>query len=132
MIAMLVDSLPVSFDKFATVSGTSLNGDTAIMRPCQNATCPQPKSAGDELGSARLPAAGGSRSSTLLAANMPDSDPFTPTRRQPNPVNMKMSRLWVPAGDPIRYRRRSKPNSPSGAAFWATRLTPSCATRIES
>ena len=93
MIARLVDLLPVSFDKFAAVSGTLLDRDSAIVRTWQSATRPQPTSAQDRLGplgSARLPMAGGPQSSTSLAANMPsDSDPFTPTRRQPNPLNLR-------------------------------------------
>ena len=135
MIARRIDLLPISFDKFAAVSGTLLDRDSAIVRTWQSATRPQPTSAQDRLsplGSARLLMAGGPQSSTSLAANMPsDGDPFTLTKRQPNPVYVKLSHLRVPAGDPIRYRRRSKANSPSGAPSWATRSTPSCATRIE-
>ena len=135
MIARLVDLLPISFDKFAAVSGTLLDRDLAIVRTWQSATRPQPTSARDRTsppGSARLPMAGGPQSSTSLAANMPsDGDPFTLTKRQSNPVYVKLSHLRVPTGDPIRYRRRSKANSHSGAPSSATRSTPSCATRIE-
>ena len=56
MIAMLIDLLPVSFDKFAAVSGTLLDRDSAIVRTWQSATRPQPTSARDRLsppGSAR-------------------------------------------------------------------------------
>ena len=58
MIARLVDLLPISFDKFAAVSGTLLNRDSAIVRTWQSATRPQPTSAQDRLSplvSARLP-----------------------------------------------------------------------------
>jgi hypothetical protein len=112
MIEMLIEMLPVSCDKFAVVSGTSLNRDSAIVRTWQSAPCSQPTSARDRLsplGSARLPTAG---SPQAFAAKMTsDSDPFSLTRYQPNPLNMKMS-LWVSEGDPIRYRRRSKANLP--------------------
>ena len=134
MIARLVDLLPISFDKFAAVSGTLLDRDSAIVRTWQSAPRSQPTSAQDRLsplGSARLLMAGSPQASTSFAANMlSDSDPFTLTMRQPNPLNMEMS-LWVPAGDLIRYRRRSKANSPYGAPSSLTRSTPSCATRTE-
>jgi hypothetical protein len=135
MIARLVDSLPISFDKFAAVSGTLFDWDSAIVRTWQSATRQQPTSAQDRsspLGSVDRPTAGDPRLSTSSAGNMPsDADPFTLVRLQPNPVCVKLSHLRIPTGDPIRYRRRSKPNSPSGARSWATRSTPSCATRIE-
>jgi hypothetical protein len=86
MIARLVDLLPISFDKFAAVSGTLLDRDSAIVRTWQSATRPQPTSAQDRmgpLGSVGRPTAGGPRSSTSLAANMPsDKDPFTLARLQ--------------------------------------------------
>jgi hypothetical protein len=135
MIVRRVDLLPISFDKFTAVSGTLLDWDSAIVRTWQSATRPQPISAQDRLsplGSARLLMAGGPQSSTSLAANIPsDRDPFTLTKRQSNPVYVKLSHLRIPAGDPIRYRRRSKANSHFGAPFWATRSTPFCAIRIE-
>jgi hypothetical protein len=127
--------LPISFDKFVAVSGTLLARDSAIVRTWQSAPRSQPTSARDRTsppGSVGRPTAGGPRSSTSLAANMPsDRDPFTLARRQPNPVYVEMSHFRVPIGDLIRYRRRSKANSHSGGPFWATRSTPSCATRIE-
>ena len=123
------------FDKFVAVSGTLLDRDLAIVRTWQSATRPQPTSARDPtspLGPAACPTAGGPRSSASLAANMPsDGDPFTLTKRQPNPVTMKLSHLRVPASVLIRYRRRSKANSYSGAPSLLTRSTPSCVTRIE-
>ena len=135
MIARLVDLLPISFDKFAAVSGTLLDRDSTIVRTWQTAIRPHPTLAQDRLsplGSARLPMAGGPQSSISLAANMPsDGDPFTLTKRQPNPVYVKLSHLRVFAGDPIRYRRRSKANSPYGAPSLLMRSRPSCATRIE-
>jgi hypothetical protein len=135
MIEMLIDLLPVSFDKFVAVSGTLLDRDSAIVRTWQSATRPQPTSARDPTSppaSVGCPTAGGPRSSASLAANMPsDGDPFTLTKRQPNPVTMKLSSFWVPASVLIRYRRRSKANSYSGAPSLLTRSTPSCVTRIE-
>ena len=135
MMARRVDLLPISSDKFAAVSGTLSDRDSAIVRACQSATRPQLTSAQDRLsplGSARLLMAGGPQPSTSLAANMPsDGDPFTLTKGQSNPVYVKMSHLRIPVGDPIRYRRRSKANSHSGAPSSLTRSTPSCATRIE-
>ena len=135
MIARRVDLLPISFDKFAAVSGTLLDRDSAIVRTWQSAPRSQPTSARDRTsppGSAGLPTAGGPRSSTSLAANMPsDGDPFTLTKRQSNPAYVKLSHLRIPTGDLIRYRRRSKANSHSGAPSLLTRSTPSCATRIE-
>jgi hypothetical protein len=128
--------LPISFDKFAAVSGTLLARDSAIVRTWQSAPRSQPTSARDRTsppGSVGRPTAGGPRSSTSLAANMPsDKDPFTLARLQPDPVYVKLSHLPVPTGDPIRYRRPSKPNSHFGAPSWATRSTLSCATRIEA
>jgi hypothetical protein len=134
MIARRVDLLPISFDKFAAVSGTLLDRDSAIVRTWQSATRPQPTSAQDRLsplGSARLLMAAGPQSSISLATKtLSDSDPFTLTRRQPNPLDIEMS-LRVPAGDLVRYRRRSEANSPYGAPSSPTRSTPSCATRIK-
>jgi hypothetical protein len=64
MIEMLIDLLPVSFDKFVAVSGTSLNRDSAIVRTWQSETRPQPTSAWDPTsppGSVGWPTAGGPR-----------------------------------------------------------------------
>jgi hypothetical protein len=135
MIARRIDLLPISFDKFAAVSGTLLDRDSAIVRTWQSATRPQPTSAQDRLsplGSARLLMAAGPQSSISLATKtLSDSDPFTLTMRQPNPLDIEMS-LRVTAGDLVRYRRRSEANSHSGAPSLLTRSTPSCVTRIEA
>jgi hypothetical protein len=127
MIAMLVDPLPVSFENFAAVSGTLSDPNSTILRACQSATRPQPETARDRPSprvSARLHMAADPRWSSAFAANMPDSDPFTLTKRQPNPVKTKLSRP--------SYRRHSKRNSPFGAHSWGMRSTPFCATKTET
>ena len=111
MIARRIDLLPISFDKFAAVSGTLLDRDSAIVRTWQSATRPQPTSAQDRLsplGSARLLMAAGPQSSISLATKtLSDSDPFTLTMRQPNPLDIEMStsghrRRPGPISSPIR------------------------------
>ena len=106
--------LPISFDKFAAVSGTLLDKDSAIVRTWQSAPRSQPTSARDRTsppGSVGRPTAGGPRSSTSLAANMPsDRDPFTLARRQPNPVYVKLSQaLHATRSDIVAAQNRARP-----------------------
>ena len=135
MIAMVVDPLPVSFDKFAAVSGTLSNRDSIIVRTCQSATRPQRTTAqGRQFSrpvSARLHMAADPQSLPLSAASIADGVLFTRTSRKLNPVETMLSCHSASAGDPIPNRHCSKRNSRSGALSWATRSTPSCATRTE-
>jgi hypothetical protein len=128
MIAMLVDPLPVSFENFAAVSGTLPDRDSVIVRTCQNATRPQPTTAqGRRLSppvSARLCAAADPQSLLASAANIADGAPFTQTSRKLSPVDTILDDL-------IPNRHCSMRNSRSGAPSSATRLTSSCATRVE-
>ena len=58
----------------------------------------------------------GRRSAVSLASNMTDNDPFTLTKREPNPVKAKLSCPSLSAaGGLIPYRGSSKRNSPFGA-----------------
>jgi hypothetical protein len=134
MMALLVDPLLISVENFAAVSGTLSDQDSTIVRTCQSATRPQPATLRDRLSppgpAARLHMAD-SQWSSSLAANTPDSDPLTLTKRQPNPVKTKL-RPSPSAGALIPYRRDSKRNSPFGAHSWEMRSTPFYATRTET
>ena len=126
--------LPISFDKFAAVSGTLLARDwrscgRGKAHPARNQHQPgTERSAGvGRPAHGRRPAVVDLVSGEYAARQ----GSVHSGQREPNPVYVKMSHFRVPMGDPIRYRRRSKANSHSGGPFWATRSTPSCATRIE-
>ena len=95
MIARRIDLLPISFDKFAAVSGTLLDRDLAIVRTWQSATRPQPTSAQDRLSPLGFGAPVNGRRPAVVDLvgdeTLSDSDPFTLTMRQPNPLDIEMS-----------------------------------------